>query len=134
MHPRIRKFVRERAQDRCEYCRLRQDAAPVVRFQVEHIRARQHGGDDADENLALACARCNGFKGTNLTAIDPETDEIVTVFNPRTEHWSEHFVLVGIEIQGVTATGRATVELLQMNAGDRLKARAALIERGEWDS
>jgi hypothetical protein len=112
---------------------LRQDAAPVVRFQIEHIRARQHGGDDALDNLALACPRCNAFKGTNLTAIDPESNRLVTVFNSRTELWSDHFVLVGIEIQGLTDIGRATTELLQMNATNRLKARAALIDRGEWD-
>jgi len=133
MNARTRKHVRQRADHRCEYCRLWQQFAPVVRFQIEHIRARQHGGDDALENLALACPRCNGFKGTNLAAIDPETDELVTLFNPRTDVWMEHFVLVGIELHGLTAVGRATVELLRMNATDRLKARAALIERGEWE-
>lgn len=30
---------------------------------VEHIVPRNHGGTDAPENLALACAQCNGEKG-----------------------------------------------------------------------
>jgi 5-methylcytosine-specific restriction endonuclease McrA len=30
---------------------------------VEHIIPRHHGGGDSVENLALACARCNGGKG-----------------------------------------------------------------------
>lgn len=30
---------------------------------VEHLRRRAEGGDDAPENLALACAYCNSSRG-----------------------------------------------------------------------
>ncbi|MGO4882733.1 MAG: FtsX-like permease family protein [Bryobacteraceae bacterium] len=52
----VRK-VRERAQDRCEYCHL---PANVYRlpFHVDHIIARQHGGETVLQNLALACLHC----------------------------------------------------------------------------
>ena len=53
-----RRLVRERARDRCEYCRLPQ-AAVQATFHVEHIIAKQHVVDDAPSNLALACDRCN---------------------------------------------------------------------------
>ena len=33
---------------------------------IEHIVPRHRGGDDADTNLALACARCNQTKGRTL--------------------------------------------------------------------
>ena len=73
MDASLRDLVRRRAANRCEYCRLPQAYAPIVRFHVEHIRARQHEGGDDAENLSLACPRCNAYKGPNLTSIDPQT-------------------------------------------------------------
>jgi 5-methylcytosine-specific restriction endonuclease McrA len=67
-----RQEVRSRAGDACEYCRLPQSAIDR-RFHVEHVIARQHGGGDDLDNLALACDRCNLYKGPNLTAIDPQS-------------------------------------------------------------
>lgn len=58
-----RQWIRDRAGDRCEYCRLPQEATPFVTHHVEHIVSRQHGGEDDDQNLALACDRCNAYKG-----------------------------------------------------------------------
>src|SRR5207244_1999940 len=55
-------------------------------------------------------------KGSDLTGIDPETKQIVEIFNPRTAPWHEHFRLQEVEIVGRSACGRATVSLLQMNA------------------
>ncbi len=128
----LRRHVWARAGERCEYCRLPQASAPVVRFQIEHIRAKQHRGETVAENLALACPRCNAFKGPNLTAIDPESGQIALIFNPRMQEWTEHFSLVGNEIIGLTPVGRATAALLQMNDEDRVAVRAALLERGEF--
>lgn len=64
MTPFVREMVRQRAGDRCQYCRIPQYAIPDVRFHVEHVVAVQHGGGDDPENLALACDRCNYYKGT----------------------------------------------------------------------
>ena len=91
MSPQLRLLVRDRADNRCEYCRLRQEHLPFVTFQIEHIRARQHGGLNDETNLALACDRCNAHKSPNLSGIDPETDEMVELFNPREQAWEEHF-------------------------------------------
>ena len=44
--------VRQRAGDRCEYCRLPQ-GAHVLTFPVDHIIARQHGGRTEHDNSAL---------------------------------------------------------------------------------
>ncbi len=55
-----RMEVRQRANGRCEYCMLPEEASEVA-FHVEHIRAKQHGGSDDLSNLALACDRCNFF-------------------------------------------------------------------------
>lgn len=83
MDAALRRWVAERAEYRCEYCQLHRDHQPAVPLQIEHITARQHGGGDSPENLALSCLRCNLHKGTNLTGIDPETREITRLFHPR---------------------------------------------------
>ena len=76
------QFVRERARNRCEYCGLPQEFSGL-RFHIEHIVARQHGGTDDLGNLALACPECNFQKGTNLTSVDPETGLVNPLFHPR---------------------------------------------------
>ncbi len=125
------RTVWQRASDRCEYCRLPQASAPLFVFHVEHIRAKQHRGDDDPANLALACPASNRFKGPNLSAIDPETDKLVALFNPRTDMWKEHFAFVGALIAGRTPTGRATAALLNLNAEARVAMRTELQARGE---
>jgi hypothetical protein len=131
MDEAVRQFVRDRAAGRCEYCRIPQHALPWARFHIEHIRARQHGGSDDLENLALACRRCNCRKGPNLTSVDPETGELTPLFNPRLDIWSEHFSLVEHRIVGLTSVGRATATLLDMNDSDRIQIRAELAVLGQ---
>ena len=92
--------------------------------------ARKHGGPDDPSNLCVACERCNLFKGSDLTGIDPATGQVERLFNPRTQAWADHFELRGPLIVGLTPTGRATVRVLSMNAGQRLQLRAALIAHG----
>jgi hypothetical protein len=129
----LRRFVHERAGHRCEYCHLHQDHQTVIPLQVEHITARQHRGDDSPENLALACLRCNLHKGTNLVGRDTLTGEVTLLFNPRQHVWLEHFVLKDGEILGLTAIGRTTAALLQMNTPDRFELRRDLIAAGFWE-
>lgn len=126
----VRALVRHRAGHRCEYCLLKQEHLPFSTFQVEHIIPRKHGGDDDPANLALTCDRCNSHKGANLTGIDPETGEIIALFNPRKHSWEEHFRLSDIAIVGLTAVGRATVRVLNMNEERRVRLRAVLKRYG----
>ena len=130
MDAATRVFVRQRAAGRCEYCLLRQEHCDLTHH-VEHIVARQHGGTDDASNLALACHRCNLSKGPNLTAIDPITREVVPLFHPRSSEWVEHFILEGERIVGITAVGRATVQLLTMNDARRLELRAQILNSSE---
>lgn len=133
MDQRLRDSVRDRAFDRCEYCRLRQEHYRLWRHQLEHIIPRKHGGSDDEDNLAWSCVRCNLGKSSNLSGIDGETSEIVTLFNPRTDDWFEHFEYQGAAIVGTTPTGRATVAVLNMNEAQRLQLRRALLANGELD-
>src|SRR5437868_12226190 len=66
MDATTRDLVRQRAGGRCEYCRLHQEHSSL-KHHIEHITAKQHGGSDGADNLALACHRCNLHKGTNPT-------------------------------------------------------------------
>lgn len=126
-----RRLVRERANHRCEYCRLPQASVPFFTFHIEHIVARQHGGSDAEDNLCLACPDCNRCKGTNLATIDSESGAILRLFNPRIDQWSEHFVMLHAEIVGLTPVGQATIRLLQFNSEERVREREELLQHGE---
>jgi hypothetical protein len=82
-------------------------------------------------NLCAACGRCNSFKGTNLSGIDPATGNVERLFDPRQQSWHQHFELQGALIVGLTATGRTTVAVLGMNEGRRVQLRAELSAQGE---
>jgi HNH endonuclease len=122
MDAQLRQSVRARAAYQCEYCRLPQEFSDL-RFHIEHVIPRQHGGGDDADNLALACPDCNLRKGPNLTGIDPASGDVVRLFHPRRDVWSEHFSYKGADILGLTAVGRTTVPLLEMNAPERRRVR-----------
>ncbi len=131
--------VRRRAGGKCEYCGVPQSAFSRL-FHIEHIIAKQHGGLTELDNLALACLQCNLKKGPNLTGIDTATGEVARLFNPRKDLWAEHFKLSvlkdragGIEIQGLTAIGRATVHVLGMNEEMRPRLRYELSLEGVYE-
>ena len=132
MQAALRRLVEERAGNRCEYCHLHHDFQPLTPFHVEHIIARQHGGSDSSDNLALACHRCNFHKGPNLAGIDPETGAMTRLFNPRQDNWKEQFEFRNARIIGITAIGRTTAALLQMNTPDRIELRNDLLSAGLW--
>ena len=131
MEPWLREFVRTRAGNVCEYCRIPQTATPLIPFHIEHIVSKQHGGGDADNALALSCDRCNAYKGPNLSSIDPETSSITQLFNPRSDIWTDHFAMRDGFIIGLTPKGRATARLLNMNAARRVELREAWLKTGE---
>lgn len=120
--------VREAAQNRCGYC-LSPQHLVMARLEIEHIIPLSKKGSNDESNLWLACPICNGHKSDKLTAIDPETQEFVSLFNPRFQVWTEHFRWIegGLKIQGLTSTGRATVMALRL-ADDP----EALLVRSFW--
>jgi hypothetical protein len=85
------------------------------------------------DNLALACFHCNRRKSNKVTANDPESGEFVPLFNPRQQSWNDHFIWSedGLYLIGLTAVGRATIELLTLNRQRIIHIRAAdvLVER-----
>ena len=125
----LRALVVERAGARCEYCLLPTRVA-FYSHEVDHVVARKHGGQTGAVNLALACARCNQHKGSDLGSLDPETGEFAFFFNPRTQRWDDHFALDGPRIVPLTPEGRVTVAILQLNHPDRLQERELFIAAG----
>jgi hypothetical protein len=121
--------VWQRARARCEYCQLPSAFHPAP-FQIDHIIARQHGGTDAVDNLALACIHCNRFKGPNIAGVDPDSGEIVRLFDPRRDAWTEHFMWDGPELKALTQIGRVTISLLVVNDPEVVTVRKALQEEG----
>ena len=120
------RLVYDRAQRCCEYCQTSQ-ALIGQAMHVEHIDPQ--GGDDP-ANLCLACPTCNLSKAMATTARDPDTQEVVTLFHPRTQRWREHFCWIDSarRVQGRTPTGRATVERFRMNQPRLLVARALWVK------
>lgn len=110
----LRRFVIERAGDRCEYCQLPQVGQEAT-FHVDHVIPTKLGGQTADTNLALACVSCSLRKGARGNATDPDTNTPVNLYNPRTDNWSEHFQWDGVQLVGRTSVARATISLLRMN-------------------
>lgn len=55
---------------KCIHCNARhtitEQGDPLTLATIEHIVPRTHGGTDAIDNLAIACARCNIGKGHRL--------------------------------------------------------------------
>lgn len=127
----LRRRIRRRARNRCEYCRLPQ-AAMRPRHQIEHIIAIQHGGDDDPSNLALACMHCNLRKGPNIAGRDPLTSELTRLFHPRQDRWRDHFAWSGATLVGPAPIGRTTIQVLAINAPLVVETREALIAEGRF--
>jgi hypothetical protein len=129
MNRRLERAVRQRAGGRCEYCHLPEHASPLKHV-TDHIVAEQHHGSTTLGNLAFCCVHCNLHKGPNLAGIDPSTKRVRTLFNPRKQPWTDHFRWRGVTLVGRTPTGRATIDVLAINAQIRLGIRSQLAERG----
>ncbi|MCM3873943.1 MAG: hypothetical protein ND895_24910 [Pyrinomonadaceae bacterium] len=73
----------------------------------------------------MACIDCNLHKGTNLTGIDPQTNDVTELFHPRHQHWDEHFEWQGIYLLGKTPAGRTTIRVLNINSDDQVALRSS---------
>jgi hypothetical protein len=110
----LRRLVRQRAGDRCEYCGLSQLGQEAT-FHIDHVIPVAASGETTADNLALACVSCSLHKSARQMVEEPETGETVPIFNPRQQVWAQHFCWAGVRVVGLTATGRATINALRMN-------------------
>lgn len=100
----------------CGYCHS-DERLSGISLSIEHIIPRIANGPTERENLWRSCRPCNEQKGGRIAAADPETGELMPLYNPRTQQWHEHFAwnIDGSLIEGRTSTGRATIVALQLN-------------------
>src|SRR4051795_46783 len=104
MSDSLERQVRERAKPRCEYCLIPAHISEFT-FPVDHIIAQQHRGQTTLDNLALSCPHCNSNKGPNIAGIDPVSEKLTRLFNPRRDRWKTHFAWDGPVILAKTAIG-----------------------------
>lgn len=150
----LRRLVLVRAANICEYCRAQAmySSDPIT---VDHIIAQSLGGITTENNLACSCfgcnqhkairvireasgieddeTNCNQHKAIRVMALDPTTGLRVPLFHPRQQRWEEHFAWNEdfTQMLGITPTGRATIEALQLNRFGLVNLRRALHAIGE---
>ncbi len=122
----LQQQIRQRAGFLCEYCHI-SERWQYVPFTIDHLVPVPDGGDEAIDNLALACFHCNRRKSDKRTAPDPQTGQMIPIFNPRLHRWAEHFIwsMDKLHIIPLTAIGRATAQLLELNRERAVNIRAA---------
>jgi hypothetical protein len=135
VRPRLRAEqkakVKRAAQNCCEYCGTQEAYSPDT-FSIEHIQPITKGGTNDFENLANACQGCNSRKYTHTNAIDPLTGELVPLYHPRLDLWTDHFAWNEDYTQmiGLSPTGRATIEALSLNRNGVVNLRRVLRKLG----
>jgi len=127
----LRQRVLAESRYQCAYCHTL-TAITGARLVIDHIIPEAAGGQTVWDNLCVACHACNEYKGAQLQAQDPLTDELATLFHPRRQPWHGHFCWSedGSRIVGLTPTGRATVAALNMNHPVIVEARRRWMQVG----
>lgn len=127
----LRQRVAASARFRCGYCQTSQNVVGPL-LEIDHITPQALGGTDDESNLWLACPMCNSHKADRLEVVDPQTQDIVRLFNPRRDVWHDHFEWdeSGSIVLGKTPQGRATVRALNMNHADMIAARLLWVAAG----
>jgi hypothetical protein len=121
-----RENVRQRANHLCEYCHTF-ELWQSVPFTIDHVIPLSLGGSNNIENLALACFTCNRKKSNQTEITNPETGEVIPLFNPRLDKWSDHFVWAENRLMmlGISKVGQATIETLELNRERIIRIRSA---------
>ncbi len=121
----LRAEIAQRAGWRYEYCHIHWEDSGFP-HEIDHIISRKRGGPTLSNNLAFACVICNRYKGSDVASIEPETGEIIRLFNPWSDRWTDHFRIGGPLIEPITKVGSTTARLLRFNAPERVLERRLL--------
>ncbi|MDX1992047.1 MAG: HNH endonuclease signature motif containing protein [bacterium] len=126
-----RARIRDRAKARCSYCQL-PEICVYAPMEIDHIIPIAAGGTDDEANLCYACPLCNGNKHDHSEGYDERTDTYLTLFNPNTQQWSDHFAWDKnrATILGQTPQGQVTVDVLKINQPTAVAFRLLMVELG----
>jgi hypothetical protein len=127
----LRRNVRERANNCCEYCLINQ-IDNFLPFEVDHIISEKHNGETILDNLCWSCSTCNGYKGSDIASYDIVTKQLTPLYNPRRDNWYSHFMLDEESITGLTPIGRVTITILKLNETQRLFERQGLLRLNRY--
>jgi hypothetical protein len=129
----LRRQIRAQFANCCAYCRTAEALSVALFVEFEHIVPRSAGGTTTYENLCFACPSCNRWKSNRTTATDPNTQQVVSLFHPQRDRWTDHFAWSDDEITivGLTPVGQATVSVLRMNRPQLLRLRRMWVAMGE---
>ena len=127
----LRRQIEQADRGQCCYCQT-QEINSGIPLSLDHILPQSKGGKTSFNNLCLACRSCNEFKSNSIEGFDLLTETIAPLFNPRLQKWKGHFRWSdnSTRVEGITATGRATVVALQMNRAVIVAARARWVLSG----
>lgn len=130
---RLRDRLRALADYRCGYC-LTPEVLLATPMTLDHIVPVAAGGATVEDNLWLACPRCNRAKGIQTRAINRSTGEMHPLFDPRHRDWWRHFAWSddGCEILGISDAGRVTVDALRLNDPGIVVTRRMWVSAGWW--
>lgn len=129
--PSLREIVAIRDGNKCAYCQTTEDNCGL-RMHVDHIIPESVGGLTTPDNLCLVCFSCNIYKAALYEAVDPVSGATVPLFHPFTQEWVKHFEWDESKtyINGLTDTGRATINTLRMNNNTVVRARKRWVSGG----
>jgi len=125
-------LVRQRAFFCCEYCQSLEDFSPQT-FSMEHIIPINLNGNSTLDNLALSCQTCNNHKYNKIEVLDNETQQLIPLFNPRKDNWTDHFQWNEnfTLVLSLTGIGKVTIKTLNLNRPNLLNFRFAVALAGE---
>src|ERR1035438_4604935 len=109
----------------------------VIRRGVGNAAADSGAGRDIGRRWALAAldsgmqAWKKGLGCIRANRNRPSDGHVVSLFHPRRDRWPDHFVFEGVRISGISAAGRATVQVLNMNDARRLELRTEVLRHAE---
>lgn len=123
----IQRAILELSHDYCEYCVLPANFSTDF-FHYEHIIPLTRSGETELVNLARSCGICNNNKRDKTEQSDPLTQQIVRLYHPRLDIWTDHFQWSDddLYIVGITPIGRATIDLLKLNRVNATNLRKLL--------
>ena len=123
----IQRAVLELSKGYCEYCVIPSNFSTDY-FHHEHIIPLTLDGKTELGNLARSCGICNNNKSDKIKHTDPLTKQIVRLYHPRQDIWTDHFQWRAddLHIIGITPIGRATIDLLKLNRVNAVNLRKLL--------
>ena len=129
---KLKNIIFEQANGLCEYCKSPANISSQP-FVIEHIIPKSKKGETTEENLAFSCQGCNNHKYNKTQSIDVLSGETTSLFNPRKQKWNDNFIWSDntLEIIGITATGRITVNELKLNRKELQNLRELLFNAGK---